>query len=151
MGVKVQKRMKSAIRIEASTLKQMNATIKAVHQDMFELTDGNVSSRQLAAEGHPFGRKPTLGGRLGGMRGDRARLPINHQSYGLQASLFIRPVMISEGNSYEVGFNSPHAIVLNPGGTATMAARGFWTEISQRAKRHAARVMRDIARDSIRR
>lgn len=122
--------------------------VEASRNDHEELVGGHVSTKQLVAMGHPFGRGP-VPQRKGArnislaLRGNRAigmtirrrlpALPINKQTGKLARSL----KMVKVGkNVFEVYFNpgDGRVWVLWPGGTGTMIDRGFYKEIERRIK-----------------
>ena len=125
--------VKRSLQIAAASM------VEEQKQEAIRLTSGDVSSAQLRREGHPFGRSFTGNRRRGRQRGTRARLPINKQSGELQKSLRVFRRISGEGVTFQLQFTSPHAVVLSPGGTSKMVARGFWTALRkhyhQRAKR----------------
>lgn len=129
--------------------------------DHAQYTSGRVSTAQLRAMGHPFGRKVTGGVRgvqngatnrsLSGhakrkgnqiRRGKLRRLPINRQTGGLRRSFF-QTVEQGPDRTVEMGFRAPYAAyVLGPKGTRKMVARGFYTLDTAPgivAQRHKAR------------
>ena len=129
----------AAVRLEHKKLAQRMA------DRMIDLASGTISSAELASRGHPFGRKKgriTLSLYSQGMQKQRYRahktrpvtptplLPINRQSGRLIRSLRIIPEHYTGGQSYRVQFTAPHAkFVLAAGGTKSMVARGYRTEI----------------------
>jgi len=121
---------------------------KIARDEAIKLTSGGVSSQQLAQMGHPFGRNApsarAKGRRIGKMRGSLPRLPINRQTGELQQSLQIMLRSTTDGTRFFVQFTSPHAIVLIPGGTQKMAARGFWTAFHRKMKPALASELRTV-------
>ena len=126
--------------------KVLDATAAAGKRNAIVLTSGTTTTEQLAAMGHPFGRLPTNRGGRGAIRGSLPRLPINDQTGQLQASLFVLPDARFRGVGYKIGFSSPHAVVLTPGGTPNMVARSFWPEWGLRTNR----TMKDALRAEFR-
>lgn len=105
------------------------------HTDAMDLTRGGVSSKQLRAMGHPYGRNRVAQGgqyRPGRKRGMLPSLPINKQSGGLRSRL--RVVRTSGGiQAFKLTAGvHPGNWVLNPDGTRKMVGRGFFLEIKKR-------------------
>lgn len=97
--------------------------------DHFSLTSGKVTTKQLRALGHPFGRRPS-----GRKRGRTPNLPINVQTGKLRRALIMNMLWRnSRGQSYGVFFKVPYAkYILARGGTGKMIARQFQKEIKMR-------------------
>lgn len=93
------------------------------------LVSGTVSEKELRALGHPFARRRTTTRRRGGQRGNLPRLSVNVQSGELRKSLRVFRRLSEQGVTFQLQFTSPHAVVLSPGGTSRMVARGFWTAL----------------------
>jgi hypothetical protein len=115
--------------------------VNDMKQEALRLTSGTVSSDTLRAMGHPYARRRTQGRRRGGQRGSLPRLPINVQTGTLRKSLRVFKRTSHRGISWQLQFTSPHAIVLSPGGTSTMVARGFWAAMKQHYNQKAKRRM----------
>lgn len=130
-------------------------------QDFKDATSGTVTSKQLAAMGHPFGRlssgNPFTGGRgiaankRGAFKGAGLKgqvtskgvirpLPINRQSGRLHAGITLQGP-IGKRREYRLFSTAPHArFVLNPGGTRFMIGRGLLGPNGFLRKRHKARL-----------
>lgn len=132
-----------AARVKRSLTIEFGSLIEQARADAVTLTSGSVSTEALAQMGHPFGRSAARTGRPGRMRGSLPRLPINLQTGELQRSLRLFRRFDSRGLTYSLQFTSPHAVVLSPGGTSRMVARGFWAEMH---KRHKGRAFRRLER-----
>jgi hypothetical protein len=128
-----------AAKVRRSLFVEHKAVVEAMQEEARRLTSGTVSSETLRAMGHPFARKATKGRRKGAQRGSLPRLPINRQTGDLQKSL--RVFRRWQGNTvaYQLQFTSPHSVVLTPGGTDRMVARGFWSAMKQHYQRTAFR------------
>lgn len=123
--------------------RMMNAGMRQMHeqvarsgyQDSQELTSGGVSSKQLRAMGHPFGRNRGFTNgtyRPGRKRGALRSLPINRQTGGLRARLKLsRTSGGIQSFKLSPGMH-PGNWVLNPDGTRRMIGRGFHSEIKRR-------------------
>lgn len=126
--------------------------VKGGREDFTDLTGGNISTKQLRAMGHPFGRglssKSSTASGL--MRGNRSKkvnagrrfvtpLPINKQSGRLRSGIFMRQV--SGGTlSYIVGSDAPYEpFILSPSGTKRMIGRGVFkiVKLRHRTRRKA--------------
>lgn len=98
-------------------------------------TSGQISSAELRRRGHPFGRgmgrRNLKRGLRGGVRGVAPKLPINAQTGALRRSWRLFRRTAAHGLVYQLQPTHPHAIVLLPGGTKRMVARGFWTTMRQ--------------------
>lgn len=128
-----------------------NRDIKRMHRDLAEqglgdareLTSGGLSSRQLRAMGHPYGRgaaqgsaAPTglmRGARLPGMRQRVRPLPINRQSGLLRGSMRLRSAA-GGVQSFVLGSGGIRyaSYVLHPAGTKKMIGRGYFIEVKKR-------------------
>lgn len=130
----------------------------AAEKDMYELTSGRISTRQLTALGHPYARTGrSVKNSAGRMRGASKvgiqtvskiigtvavpRLPINRQSGRLRSSIYRRQVESDDVYKVTVGFNPTIAgsslYVVQRGGTRRMIDRRFWEEIERRWKARA--------------
>lgn len=108
---------------------------RASRLDWMTFTRGSVSSRELRAMGHPFGRTgafqrgQTRAGRRGRFgpqfttRGVLRPLPINRQTGRLYAGIR----MVQAGSdAWEISSSAPYArYILAPEGTSKMVGRGF--------------------------
>lgn len=118
-------RMERALRIE-------HAKLAGEMRDVaIDQTSGAISSAELARRGHPFGRgrgRINAKGRMRvGLKGIVPKLPINAQTGELRRSWRLMRRPSASGQVLQLQPTSPHAIVLRPGGTRNMVARGFWT------------------------
>lgn len=108
-------------------------------QVAIQQTSGPISSAELRRRGHPFGRgrgRIDAKGRMRiGSKGAAPKLPINVQSGELRRSWQITRRPSATGQVFQLQPTSPHAIVLSPGGTRNMVARGFWTMMRAQFKR----------------
>lgn len=132
---------------QARRFARLERSIKIAHKDLADKmmahaqdqTSGPISSKQLAAMGHPFGRgagRITAKGKLRvTARGSAPLLPINKQSGELKRSWRLFRRNTASGQMFQLQPTSPHAIVLRPGGTKKMVARGFWTMMKTEFKK----------------
>jgi hypothetical protein len=132
---------KRAEKVRRSLAIAGQSMVNDMKQEALRLTSGTVSSETLAAMGHPYARRRTTTRRRGGQRGSLPRLPIHRQSGELQKSLRVFKRMNARGITWQLQFTSPHAVVLNPGGTSKMVARGFWAAMKQHYNQKAKRRM----------
>lgn len=123
-----------ARRVQRSLQVTQAEVVAEIKQKARQLVSGTVSSRELARLGHPFARRSRTAGGRGRARGSLARLPINVQSGQLRESLRVFRRARAGGTAFQLQFTSPHAIVLLPGGTRQMVARGFWTALNAFAR-----------------
>jgi hypothetical protein len=123
--------------------------VREAWQDAQELTSGAITSKQLAAMGHPFGKGASAalstpsGRRRGASVASRRKhmgggsltgLPINRQTGALQRSRYMRKVS-GGAQRFDVGFSAAHGkYVLAVRGTQRMVARGYWREAKRRWK-----------------
>lgn len=121
-----------AAKVKRSLESEHGSLVEQAKQDAIKLTSGSVSTKQLRRMGHPFSRRRPQA---------FPRLPINRQSGQLQKSLRVFRRFDARGLTYQLQFTSPHAVVLRPGGTAIMVARGFWAELRKRHTQRAKRRM----------
>lgn len=114
------------------------AMVDDVREDAFDLTSGNVSTKQLRRKGHPFARSRSLVRTTGkgGRRSPVPKLPINRQTGRLRRSLTVHKRYDGpRGQVIVLYFAAPHArFVLALGGTRRMVARGFWRELMKRSR-----------------
>lgn len=132
---------------QARRFAHVDRVIRAEHRRLVEQmlghavaqTSGPISSATLRALGHPFGRgrgRINAKGRMRiGPKGVAPKLPINAQTGELRRSWRITRKPVATGQVFELAPTSPHAIVLAPGGTKRMVARGFWTMMRTEFKR----------------
>ncbi len=124
--------------------------VRGGREDLYNLTAGSITTKQLRAMGHPFGRglsskSSTASGLMRGNRAGRRSkqftgkrfvnpLPINKQSGQLRRGIFMHRT--SGGTlSYEVGSAAPYEpYILSPSGTTKMVGRGIFGVIKQRHK-----------------
>ena len=111
-------------------------------KDFRDLTKGTISTKQLRAMGHPFGRGLTSSASTpaGLMRGNKKAklnagrrlvnpLPINRQTGRLQLGIFRRRVQ-GGIQSFIVGSNAPYeGFILSPSGTKRMVGRGMFQKV----------------------
>jgi hypothetical protein len=108
-------------------------------RDFKELTSGGVSSRQLAAMGHPYARVGN-GARRGPskayVKGAAPLLPINKQSSRLNSSVRLYHRSTRYTLEESVGFDAAKAgrsiNAVAPKGTRYVVPRGIWGEIRTR-------------------
>lgn len=139
-----------AIRVEHKKL------VHTVADRMVDMASGRISTKELARRGHPFGRKKgriTMTVKSAATANQRFRahktrpvvptplMPINRQSGELIRSLRIIPEHGGAQQSYRVQFTSPHAVVLSPGGTKNMVARGYWPAVKRVQKSENAKTV----------
>ena len=141
------KRTRRPVHIEAAVARGIRWAADRGLEIETKLVSGTVSSAELRQDGHPYGRAPASpnarGRQIGPQRSSLPVLPINMDSRQLVESAFIHP----EGDArWSLGFDSAHAIVLIPGGTKNMVARGFWAELVRQMKP----VIRSKVRQAIR-
>lgn len=130
---------------------------EALKRDAKELTSGGISSDQLAAMGHPFGRgrgrrmfkAPGRGATRYRAKGDGRKgyaplLPINRQTGRLYRSWTI--TRVSGGiQSFQIGPAVSYArYVLAVGGTKRMVARGFWSAMKRKWKSRNKQLLYEI-------
>ena len=113
-------------RVAEACRAETDAEASAVMRDAIALTSGTESSDELRRRGHPYSRRRPMATR---------RLPVNRQSGALQSG-FVMSGTNSGGRSERTLTNrARHAtFALAPYGTKSTVARGFWTELQQRAK-----------------
>lgn len=125
-------------RVQRSLLIE-HAQLAAEMKDIaYDLTSGGISSATLRRLGHPFGRgrgRVSKGTARVTVRGSAPRLPINVQSGQLRRSWRLIRRRTGSVQVFQLQPTSPHAIVLRPGGTRKMVARGFWTRMRAEFKR----------------
>lgn len=105
---------------------------QAMKSEAIALTSGGISTAELRARGHPFGRGARRSTRL---RIPTPLLPINLQSGRLQRSLRVFRRQAQGEHYLQLQFTAPQSkYVLRPGGTTKMVDRGFWK--AMRARYH---------------
>lgn len=101
-------------------------------QDGINLSGGRISSDQLKAMGHPYGRgssaaQSTAGGLKRKGRGHAPLLPINQQSGKLRRGWRMVAKRVAGKTSYVVFNQAKHAkYILSPWGTRKMVGRTIW-------------------------
>jgi hypothetical protein len=162
------------MRAQEARFRRMGVAMLDVHRELVrggkrdaaEATGGAISTKDLKAMGHPFGRVGGQGsGTIGrGIQGDRKRfsgkgdkgqittkgvvkpLPINKQTGKLRDSFFLNGPT-GPNHVYDMGFAAPYAtFVLSPSGTKRMIPRGYFEFIKRRHKARKAAAIK-VARD----
>lgn len=101
-------------------------------QDGINLSNGRITTKQLRAMGHPYGRgisaaASTPGGLKRGSRRKAPLLPINQQSGQLRRGWNMRTMGSGAKRVYVVGNKAKHArYILSPWGTKKMVGRTIW-------------------------
>lgn len=116
-------------RIELASIKGLYDTSKIMKQEMLLSTSGNISSKSLRHSGYPFAKRHKIG-KLKTNFIPQPFLPINIQTGQLKASYFDFFSRLGQSEfSWTFGFNSPHQVVLSPGGTMYMRDRQYWVSL----------------------
>lgn len=132
-----------------------------MQKEAVDLSHGGISSAELAAMGHPYGRGRgrstyNYGANKSASRGSgkvriAARgaaplLPINRQTGKLASSWrLFRRFKGDGGQQVDLQNISPESkFVLNPGGTKRMVARGFWVEMRKRWRPRNKRLIAEL-------
>lgn len=159
---------------QQARFERVHRKVRVLHAEMAEfsrvdalkLTSGDISSKELARRGHPFGRKKFgAGGKVqrssykrfrltmhaGGLVISTPKLPINAQTGRLQRSLRVFRRSLSTGQVLDIQFTARHAtFVLSPTGTKRMVPRGFWPEMKRLSRIHHRNLRQRIRLEALR-
>lgn len=129
----IEKRIREA---QLNIIEAHRLIVVETYGDSQELASGNIKTKQLRRENHPFGRGLTTP--RGKRRKARKSLPINVQSGRMRSALKLQTIKLGPRVwTYSINFRGAPGyanFVLSPDGTRKMRGRGYWREVEKRYK-----------------